>query len=148
MEFLPEMHLDERAANGIARGLLAVARADGIHEREAELIQSFWIDAGGTEQGLIDLERAPAVSPAWLAAELHSDAERRVFMKTAVLLAWADGRVTDPERAALTGFGDALGFDAAKLAALEASVKEFLLSHVSHLHNTDATTAVARKLGI
>ena len=37
-DFFPEMHLSHDAAEAIARGLYAIARADGLHDREAGLI--------------------------------------------------------------------------------------------------------------
>jgi tellurite resistance protein len=66
-------------------------------------------------------------------------------LKTSLLLAWADGKVTTEERAVVDAFAKALGL-ASRVADLEGSVKEFLLSHLSHLSNTTATAAVAKKL--
>ena len=100
MEFFPEVNLSHGAAEAIARGLFAIARVDGVHEREAGLIASFWIDAGGGGP-LSDLERAEAIKPADLAAALHSDAERQLFIKTAILLTWADGAVSAAEKKAV-----------------------------------------------
>jgi tellurite resistance protein len=147
MEFFSETHLDHRAAEAIARGLFAVAHVDGIHPREAALIASFWIDTGGGTDALAELERGATITAQELATALHG-VERTLFLKTAILLAWADGKVTDAERRIDDGFARALGCDAAALGALEASVKEFLLSHVSHLSNTEAAAKVARKLGV
>src|SRR5262249_23054212 len=126
MEFFREIELSKTTSEAIARALYVIAKADGIHEREAGLIASFWIDTGHGAAALSDLERMSAITPAELAAALISDEERQLFLKTAILLAWADGKVTDAERKALDGFAAALGVDRAKLQALEASVKEFL----------------------
>ena len=147
MEFFPEVQLAQPAAEAIARGLVAVAAVDGMHEREAGLIASFWIDAGGNPASLSSLEKAAAISPAELADLLRGE-ERSLFLKTALLLAYADGKVSSEERKLLGEFGVALGVDKDHLDKLEGGVKEFLLGHLSHLHNTDATSQVARKLGI
>ncbi|MDB4965486.1 MAG: hypothetical protein JWN44_1175 [Myxococcales bacterium] len=144
-EFFPEVKLERSAAEAIARGLYAVARCDGVHEREAGLIASFWIDAGGGGP-LSDLERAESIKPADLAAALHSDAERQMFVKTALLLTWADGQVSDAERKAVQAFATALQIDAAALAQQEASVKDFLLGQLVHVQNTDAVREVANKM--
>jgi tellurite resistance protein len=146
-DFFPEMHLERGAAEAIARGLYAIARVDGLHDREAGLIASFWIEAGGGAGALSDLERGSAIEPAELATALHSAAERRLFVKTAILLTWADGEVSDAERKSVHSFARALGVDDAALEQLDASVKDFLLGHLVHLQNTDATRAVAKKLG-
>lgn len=148
MEFFPEVHIDRQAVEAIARGLYTVARVDGLHEREAGLIASFWIDAGHGAASLSDLERAEPMKPADLATILTREEERQVFIKTALLLTWADGKVTDEERKIVGEFARALGIDAKTLETLEAQVKEYLLGHLAHLQNTDATTQVARKLDV
>jgi tellurite resistance protein len=145
-EFFAEVDLERGAAEAIARGLYAIARVDGLHEREAGLIASFWIEAGGGSGALSDLERSQAITPAELATALHSAAERQLFIKTALLLTWADGEVSDAERKAVHDFAKALSVDDATLEQLDAGVKDFLLGHLVHLQNTDATRAVARKL--
>ncbi len=148
MEFFPEVHIDRQAAEAIARGLFTVARVDGVHEREAGLIASFWIDAGHGAASLSDLERGESMKPSELASILRSDEERQVFMKTAILLTWADGQVTDAERKILREFASALGIDHAQLEKLEVGVKDYLLQHLAHLQNTDATREVVKKLGV
>lgn len=147
-DFFPEVHLERSAAEAIARGLYAVARVDGLHEREAGLIASFWIEAGGGAGALSDLERGEAITPAELATSLHDAQQRQLFIKTAILLTWADGEVTDAERKAVHDFAKALQVDAATMEALEASVKDFLLGHLVHLQNVEATSEVARKLKV
>jgi tellurite resistance protein len=146
-EFFPEVHLSHGAAEAIARGLYAVARCDGIHEREAGLIAGFWIDAGGGGP-LSDLERAPSIKPAELATSLHSDAERQLFLKTAVLLTWADGKVSDAEKKAVHDFAKALSVDDKMLEKLDAEVKDFLLSHLTHVQNSEAVSDVAKKMKV
>src|SRR5882724_11465304 len=98
MEFFPEVHLSQPAAEAIARGLFTVAKVDGLHEREAALVASFWSEAGGGAGSLANLDRAAQMKPADLASALHTAEERTLFLKTAYLLAWADGKVTPEER--------------------------------------------------
>jgi tellurite resistance protein len=148
MDFFSEMELDANAAEAIARGLYAVARVDGIHEREAGLIASFWMDSGGGRGLLSDLERSPDITKEELAAALHSAQHRLLFMKTAILLSYADGKVTPEERQILSEFAAALSIDPATVAALETSVKEFLLRHIAHLSNAEAAAEVAKKLEV
>ncbi len=147
-EFFPEVHLSHDAAEAMARGLYAIARVDGVHEREAGLIASFWIDAGGGGGSLSDLERAESIKPADVAAALHSDAERQLFIKTAILLTWADGEVSAAEKKAVGDFARALGIDEAALEKLDAGVKDFLLGQLVHVQNTDAVRSVAKKMKV
>jgi tellurite resistance protein len=147
MEFFPEVELSHNAAEAIARGLYAVAKCDGLHDREAGLIASFWIDAGGGAS-LSDLERDSAIAPAELAKLLHTEQERLLFVKTAILLTWADGKVSDAERQSVSGFAKALGVDSATVEKLENLVKDFLLQQLAHVQNTEATRAVAKKMKV
>jgi tellurite resistance protein len=146
-DFFPEVHLSHGAAEAIARGLYAIAKVDGLHDREAGLIASFWIDAGGGGP-LSDLERAESIKPADVAAALHSDAERQLFIKTAILLTWADGSVSAAEKKSVHEFAKALGIDDTTLETLDAGVKDFLLGQLVHVQNSDAVSNVAKKLKV
>src|SRR4051794_10665795 len=149
MDFFEEIALDGKAAEAIARALFAVARVDGVHEREAGLIASFWMDAGAGHGLLSDLEREETpISAAELAAALPSAQLRLLFAKTAILLTYADGKVSDDERKIMKDFSGALGLDQQTMDALEVAVKEYLLKHLAHLHNSEAVVEVAKKLEV
>jgi tellurite resistance protein len=148
IDFYPEIEVSQTAAEAIARGLYAVAKVDGLHEREEALVASFWADVGGGAGALAELQRGSGISSAELVAALSSPQLKTLFVKTSILMAWADGKVTDAERKIISEFASALGVGAAELARLEAAVKEFLLSHLAPVKNTDAVAGVARKLGV
>jgi tellurite resistance protein len=148
MEFFPEVSLNQHAAEAIARALFTVAKVDGLHEREAALVASFWAETGGGAGALASLERSAQIRPAELASALHSSDERALFVKTAYLLAWADGQVTAEERKIIGEFGAALGVDAKQAERLEAGVKDYLLGHLSGLKNSEAAAKVASKLKV
>src|SRR5262252_2025164 len=137
MDFFSEIAIDSAQAEAIARGLYAVAKADGLHAQEQALIASFYTEAGGTPRGLADLERREAIKPAELAAALHTVDQRRLFLKTALLLAWADGDVSGPERQCIGEYAHALEIGADELGRLELGVKEYLLGQLSHLKNSE-----------
>jgi tellurite resistance protein len=147
MSLFPEIQLDHYQAEAIARGLFAVAKADGIHEREAALVASFWADTGGSAQSLSELERRDAISDAELSTALSSKAHRQLFLKTAVLLSFADGTVSDKEKEILSRYAGCLGLSE-ELPQMETEVKEYLLGHLSHIHNVEAVAEVAKKLAI
>ncbi len=147
MDFYPEIVVDDAQAEAIARGLHAVAKCDGLHEREAALVASFLADPTKAATALADLERRPAITGPELAAALGSTELRLMFVKSSLLLAWADGKVSDAERAIIGTFAAAL--DATdKVDQLEAAVKEYLLSHISGIQNTDAAAAVAKEMNL
>jgi tellurite resistance protein len=90
------------------RGLLTIAWADGdFNEDEKNLI------AGLTQTELaprLDLAEIETIAPAELAASLGNDADTAEnFLRTAVMVAIADGRYSPPEDEALLQFCQALG---------------------------------------
>lgn len=147
MNFAPEIQLTPEQAAAIARGLYAVAHADGIHEQEANLIAGFWEEAGGSEHALGELKSHKPITGEELASALPSPELRRLFIKTALLLAFADGEVSAKESALVRELTAKLGLGG-ELGALEGQVKDFLLSQLSHIQNTDAVIEIAKKLAI
>lgn len=152
MSFFPETELSAVEAETFARGLYAVARVDGVHERELALISDFYSSVvgqdGGQSTAIASLERTGPLEPSDVAAMLQSPGQRELFVKTAFLLAWADGSVSAAERAKVDEFARALAVPDARKAELELEVKDFLLRPLAGLANVNAVSAVARKLGL
>jgi len=147
-DFFPEIEVSQPAAEAMARGLYAVAKVDGLHEREEALVASFWAEVGGGAGALAELQRGATITASELSAALPVPELRQMFLKTSMLLAWADGKVTAPERKIIAEFGTALGIDAAAQGKLESAVKEYLLGHLSPIRNSEAVASVAKKLGV
>ena len=146
-DFFPEIEIRPDQAQAIAQGLFAVARADGqIHEREAAMIGEFFASATESASSLGALERAPRIEGATLAQLLPTDALRHLFIKTAFLLAYTDSKLGDEESRLIREYATALGISSSDLDVVETQVKEFLLSQLSHLHNSDAAAKVAGEL--
>jgi tellurite resistance protein len=146
-QFLPEIDISEDQAEAIARGLYAVARADGnVHEREAAMITEFFNSTTDHSSHLAALERQPKLEAQHLAAALASAELRQLFVKSAILLAHVDGSYSAPEAKQVAEYAKAFGIDAKALANLEASVKDYLLGHLSHLQNVQGVAEVAKDL--
>jgi hypothetical protein len=143
------IELSQEQAVLFARGLFALSRVDGHEEREGMLIKAFWLDVTGDASAteLKQLEAAPDIDVKQLGAGLVSPSARELFMRTALLLAYADGAVSALEKKWLETAGKALGFDPPQLARLDELTRTMLLGELSHLRNTDAAAQVARKLG-
>lgn len=146
--FFPEIEISDEQAEAIVRGLFAVARAEGgVHEKEKALLMGFYGEATGGAQSLAALERAPDATPEEMAAALTSDALRKVFIKTCILMGWADNSFGGKERELVGRYAKALGIDDAEIAEHEQAVKSYLLSSIVKLSNTDAVVEVSKKLG-
>jgi tellurite resistance protein len=150
MDFFPEILINEHQAQAIARGLYTVAAVDGVHEREAALIAGFYgaatEDDASPVTSLAELGRLGPLSPADLANALPAAELRQLFMKSALLLAYADGKVTAEERKQLGSYAAALGVAADKMAALEEAVRDHLLLPLTRLSNTEEVNKVAKSL--
>jgi len=122
-----------------------------VHERELALIgevhQAALADGSAPGAPVVSLDRAGPLTPKELAPLLANTQQRELFVKTAFLLAWADGKVSSGERAKIAEFGQALEVSADAQKRLDAEVKDFLLRPFAGLANTEAAAAVARKLG-
>jgi tellurite resistance protein len=146
-DFFPEIDIREDQAEAIARGLYVVARADGkIHEREAAMISEFFNSTTDHPSHLASLERASQITATNLAAILNTKDLRRLFIKTAILLAYVDGSYAAPEAKAIAEFAKAMEVDPKELAALEHSVKDYMIGHLSHLQNVHAVAEVSKSL--
>jgi uncharacterized tellurite resistance protein B-like protein len=149
MEFFPEIEIRQEQAEAIARGLFAVAKADGtVHDREAAIIAEFFASTTDMASDLGALERAPAIEPATLKLFLPTADLRRIFVKTAILLAYADSAYGANESKIINDYAAALEVSGKDLALLEQQVKEYLLAQLSGLTNTAAAVAVARELKV
>jgi tellurite resistance protein len=147
-ELFKEVDINPDQAQAIARGLYTVAKADGyVHEREAMLIADFY--AGTVEHAaqLATLEREGPVDGAYLAAHLPSKDLRELFLKTSILLSYADGNFGAQEAAVIGEFAKSLGASEQDLAQWDAQVKDYLLAQLTHLQNTDVVVDVAKGLG-
>ncbi len=146
-EFFPEIEIRDDQAEAIARGLYVVARADGnVHEREAAMINEFFNSTTDHPSHLASLERAAPITPANLAAILATRDLRRLFLKTAILLAYADGNYAPPEQKAVGEFAKAFAVDSKELTTIEHQVRDYMLSHLAHLQNVDAVVEVSKSL--
>lgn len=150
MDFFPEIDITQKQAEAIARGMYAVARADGdIHPRESALLSDFFADAiDGRAPDMAALARDPDILPETLAAALVGVEHRKLFVKSCVLLAYADGSFEGPEAEKVAVYAAALGIDNATLRDLEEQVKDYLIAHLSGLSNTAAVVEIANELNV
>jgi uncharacterized tellurite resistance protein B-like protein len=149
MDFFPEIEIKKEQAEAIARGLYAVAKADGIvHDRESAIIGEFFGSTTDFASDLNALERAPRIDGPTLALFLPSSDLRKLFLKTAILVAYADSAYGTAESKIIGEYATALGVSTADLGHLEQTVKEFLLSQLSHLSNIEGVAAIGKTLKV
>jgi tellurite resistance protein len=142
-----DISLDPFQSEAFARGLYAVAHVDGVHAAEEALVAAFWAECGGSTQALAEFGRRQAITAEELTTALSGQELRRLFLRTAVQLAFADGKVSDAERTLICGYAEALGLKE-ELQGIEDQARDFLMSQLSHVQNVDALAQVAKKLEI
>jgi uncharacterized membrane protein YebE (DUF533 family) len=128
--------LDAKTAAVIAAGMRRVALADGdvMHPNELHLIEAFEEDI-------------PAGTPA--NATIGDAAIREVYLKSLVMVALADGRISDNEHAVIADLAAAVGADGADVARTTEAVKrEFLAVFDGVTHFREQVQAVADELGV
>lgn len=148
MDLNPEIHVTDHDAELIARGLMAVARADGkLLEREAMMIRMFYADASDSGVSAVaNLEKGTPIDAAALASGLGKGDVAVVFLKSAFLVAYADNDCAKSERDLIEKFSDALGYSRDQLLHIENGVKEYLLGQLTHVKNVEAVAQVANEL--
>ena len=127
--------IDERTAAIIARGMRSVAGADGIlHARELSLIASFesHLPPEPVDDGRID-----------------DEALQTAFLRTMILVALADGVVSDAELARIKTLCDEQGIDVDRVDPEVTVVKRRFLAVFAGVQVfRDAVVRIARDLGL
>ena len=149
MDFFKNLDLNFAQAQCLCRGMYALANSDGMHEREEMLIKEFHNacrPAGGpsyedTVKGTFRIEDA--------ADQFKQKEQRHMFIKTLWLLAFADGKVTAPERDKIAAWAKALGVSPEDTEELHIATKEYLLGQLStRIRNTEALAQVSKELKV
>lgn len=131
-----EVDLDAAAAHTIAAAMREVAECDGEHPRELELIDQFEAQVPGV-RGAVDL------------STLTTAEHREVFIKSLVLVAFADGQVTDEERAVIEKYAAALQIDPSVTTRAWTDVASSLLSVFAGIQNYRAqVVALGESMGL
>jgi uncharacterized tellurite resistance protein B-like protein len=131
----------------LAACMLSTAHVDGVHAQEVALIRRFY-DTAGTA-GLppfSEVEGSVGDSSALLkkAGTEAGFGEQLVLMCFAT--AYADGALTDGERAHVDKIAGEAGVSQAKVEELLAQVKDSLLGALSHLPDAASVANVAKDL--
>lgn len=115
----PELRPDQ--VRSMAHGLYYLAAIDGVSSSEQDHIEQFLKD-GKVDLDMEGLAKFP-FSLEELTYSLDTVYLRKAFLKAAILLAKADGTISDPEQAALRRISQALGVDQ-PLEALQQEVED------------------------
>jgi len=146
--FFNEQDLSFEQVRCLTAAMYAVAKVDGVHDREMSLIREFY--AGCSVAGApsledvvgqgFDLEEAKSL--------FNSPELAGLLVKSLILLAFADGTYAEAEDGLIKEYSSALGLSDEQLDGLKAATKEHLLGSLSHVQNVEALTDVAKGLSL
>ncbi len=114
-------------AEAIVAALRDIAETDGVHDEELALINEF-VESLDLELGESEPTKLEAMTPAKLAAQVIDPTVRMVALQTGILLAMADGDISDKERAKVKAYGAALGIEEATYDKMEAAIVDWVKS--------------------
>jgi len=131
-----EVDLDAAAALTIAAAMREVAECDGEHHDELAIIRAFEGQLPGPAT-VVDL------------TALTTDEHREVFLKSLVLVAFADGVVSEQERVLIEQYAEKLGMDQASRTRAWTEVASALLSVFSGIRNfRDQIVLLGESMGL
>ena len=125
-----------------------VAHSDGAHERELVLLREFYEACRQDVQGLTEfaeLARVP-FDPALAKEVLVGTELQLLLLRSCYFLAYADGKLSDPEKKVIAALVSELGIDAKVATEARELTKDALLQQISRNGNIDALKTVAAEL--
>ncbi len=146
--FFAQQALTFEQVKSLTHGLLAVARVDGVHDNEMALVRQFYDECSRAGDPRLE-EVAQGEFDAENAAKLFDTQElRQMFVKSLILLAFADGSYAQLEDDAIRKYAGIMGLEGPAVDSLLESTRDFLLSSLTHIRNTEALTEVMKKLSL
>lgn len=109
----------------MAAALRDIAAVDGTHPEEQELIRSLIEELA---EDLGDPLELPSIGPNEISSKLIDPTVRTVFLQCALLLAMADGHISEGERARIREYASALKISDVAYAELERVIESWVRS--------------------
>lgn len=126
------VQFDDATGHALVNAMREVAAADGNHPRELALIESYEQSLGHKPAGPVDL------------STINSPALKEAFLKSLILVAFGDTKISDEEAQVIRSYADKLGLGENELRKAMNDVGAALLSNLS---GVKATRDQARDLG-
>jgi tellurite resistance protein len=132
----------------LVRGMYAIANSDGLHATELVLLREFYESCRADVEGLASFEEVIAVALDEESARdvLDTPELRDLFVRSCLLLAFADGTFSPAERTQLAHLAALLDVKPERRLELEEEARSFLFRRVAHVHNLDVLQKVVKDL--
>jgi tellurite resistance protein len=144
--FFSELDLNFEQVKVLTHALVTVAKVDGIHDNEMSLIREFYQSCAragdprleDVAKGSFSIEKAKVL--------FDSPPLAKMFVKSTILLAFADGEYAQGEDDLIRQWGAALGVSPSEVDALYEATKEHMMAALAHVQNVEALKAVRKSL--
>jgi uncharacterized tellurite resistance protein B-like protein len=146
--FFTEQELTFDQVQCLTSAMYAVAKVDGVHDREMSLIREFYDGCAGANAPTLEEVVGQGFDLA-NAKELFTSTDQvNMLIKSLILLAYADGKYETAEDELINEYAEGLGLTAEQLEGLKEATKEHLLGSLAHVQNVEALTEVAKSLSL
>jgi tellurite resistance protein TerB len=145
-EFFPEQDLTFEQVKALTGAMLTVARVDGVHDNEMKLVREFYESCTRAGDPRLEEVAGDRFEPEHAKALFNTPELARMFVKSLILLAFADGRFAKSEEDLIRSYAEALGLKRDDLERLKDATKEYLMGGLVHVQNLDALKDVSKRL--
>lgn len=146
-DFFAATDIDFEQVKCLTHAMMALARVDGVHDNEMALIREFYGSCARAGDPALEEVAEGDFDPERARSLFGSDAEHQdIFVKSLVLLAYADGDYGDREDRMIRDLAGAVGLGDADVDRLKEATQEYLMASLSHVKNVEALREVRRKL--
>ncbi|MEM6369179.1 MAG: TerB family tellurite resistance protein [Myxococcota bacterium] len=145
--FFEPTDLDFEDVRVLTHAMMALARVDGVHDNEMALVRAFYESCARAGDPSLEEVAGGDFDPEQAKARFGEDEKKRVlFVKSLVLMAYADGRIDDKERMMVEGLAASVGVEGEELEKLQDATVDYMMGGLSHIKNVDALRAVRQSL--
>ncbi|MEL7369744.1 MAG: TerB family tellurite resistance protein [Myxococcota bacterium] len=126
--------------------MMAVARVDGVHDNEMRMVREFYETCSRAGDPRLEDVAGGPFDPQTAKAHFDEPELAKLYVKSLILLAYADGSYAQLEDDLIREYAEAVGVNDGEVTKLHEATKEYLLASLSHIKNVDALKDVAKKL--
>ncbi|MBX2812446.1 MAG: TerB family tellurite resistance protein [Myxococcales bacterium] len=145
-DFFSEQALSFEDVKVLTHALLAVARVDGVHDNEMALVREFYDGCARVGDPRLEEVAAGQFDPEQAKTCFDTPEKAQLFVKSLILLGFADGVYGKAEDELIRSYAITLGLSSEEVDGLHQSTKDFLMGSLSHVKNVDALRAVFARL--
>jgi len=146
--FFEPTDLDFEDVRVLTHAMMALARVDGVHDNEMALVRNFYESCARSGDPSLEEIAGGEFDPEQAKLRFSDDDKKRaIFVKSLILMAYADGRYADKERAMVETMAETVGVSSEELERLREATVDFMMGGLSHIKNVEALREVRRNLG-